>query len=580
MCEYGLTTNRNMDTSTPNNVEPATPPAPRPLTPPPTINNVINNINSINNINNNNNNLISVNNNNTPSPPPNPEPLKLDCERDHSPSVYGSPAYHVPNDPANHECKLIDYRGAKVASFTVNGEILICLPQAFDLFLKHLVGGLHTVYTKLKRLDISPIVCNVEQVRILRGLGAIQPGVNRCKLLSCKDFDTLYKDCTTASSRPGRPPKRAMMPGMNASHETLLKLKKSRLVDNGEYPGYENGHVGDRLEKSSLLSNGFAHQPPHLMQFMALNHHPAMMSPNLLMSPNHLTPRTEASVIKERAPSDLSSQRLVKNEKSDGHSTDHDKTSSESDTHKDYDFINGKRNGFSNGFGSALNLSQNCDTRTDDGHNHDDDDDDDTDDDKDPDLSDNPDVTSTGHDDKHSNNQGLSYSSMLNDNAVISSTETLLRNIQGLLRVAADNARQQERQVNYEKAELKMEILRERELRENLEKQLIEEQKARALIQKRLKKEKKAKRRLLEQLEVEQKRRLQFEDTLKQTSSDRIQKINAQEWSSDYLATLRDIKKTLDNCTAPPESLSQEMDMERNARSEAERRLQDVSTKW
>lgn len=33
----------------------------------------------------------------------------------------------------------------------------------------------------------------------------------------------------------------------------------------------------------------------------------------------------------------------------------------------------------------------------------------------------------------------------------VSSTETLLRNIQGLLKVAADNARQQERQTNYEK---------------------------------------------------------------------------------------------------------------------------------
>lgn len=33
----------------------------------------------------------------------------------------------------------------------------------------------------------------------------------------------------------------------------------------------------------------------------------------------------------------------------------------------------------------------------------------------------------------------------------LSSTETLLRNIQGLLKVAADNARQQERQINYEK---------------------------------------------------------------------------------------------------------------------------------
>lgn len=106
----------------------------------------------------------------------------------------------ITTDATANDCRLIDYRGAKVAAFLVNGDYLLCLPQAFELFLKHLVGGLHTVYTKLKRLDITPIVCNVEQVRILRGLGAIQPGVNRCKLLSCKDFDSLYKDCTTARS--------------------------------------------------------------------------------------------------------------------------------------------------------------------------------------------------------------------------------------------------------------------------------------------------------------------------------------------------------------------------------------------
>ena len=89
--------------------------------------------------------------------------------------VYSSPP-PASSNPENNTCKLIEYRGAKVAAFKVDGRELICLPQAFELFLKHLVGGLHTVYTKLKRLDITPIVCNVEQVRILRGLGAIQPG--------------------------------------------------------------------------------------------------------------------------------------------------------------------------------------------------------------------------------------------------------------------------------------------------------------------------------------------------------------------------------------------------------------------
>nr|VZI20473.1 unnamed protein product [Spirometra erinaceieuropaei] len=115
----------------------------------------------------------------------------------------------VPNIPENNQVRLLTYRGARLAAFTVEGRELICLPQAFELFLKHLVGGLHTVYTKLKRLEIVPVVCNVEQVRILRGLGAIQPGVNRCKLIAPLEFDVLYADCTTSSARPGRPSKRS-----------------------------------------------------------------------------------------------------------------------------------------------------------------------------------------------------------------------------------------------------------------------------------------------------------------------------------------------------------------------------------
>ncbi|XP_032084402.1 dachshund homolog 1-like [Thamnophis elegans] len=112
--------------------------------------------------------------------------------------VPGSAAAAAAAPLVGNECKMVDLHGVKVASFVVDGQELICLPQVFDLFLKHLVGGLHTVYTKLKRLDIAPVVCTVEQVRILRGLGAIQPGVNRCKLITRKDFETLYSDCTNA----------------------------------------------------------------------------------------------------------------------------------------------------------------------------------------------------------------------------------------------------------------------------------------------------------------------------------------------------------------------------------------------
>lgn len=50
---------------------------------------------------------------------------------------------------------------------------------------------------------------------------------------------------------------------------------------------------------------------------------------------------------------------------------------------------------------------------------------------------------------------------------------------QGLLRVAIENARVQENQDQLERMELKMELVRERELRETLERQLNVEQKNR-----------------------------------------------------------------------------------------------------
>ncbi|XP_035827677.1 dachshund homolog 1, partial [Aplysia californica] len=143
------------------------------------------------------------------------------------PSTYSSPP-PIPCNPEHNVCRVIDYRGQKVAAFIVDSRELICLPQAFELFLKHLVGGLHTVYTKLKRLEITPVVCNVEQVRILRGLGAIQPGVNRCKLISCPEFDTLYEDCTNSNARPGRPPKRVHSTNP-VDNDMMDKFKRRKL---------------------------------------------------------------------------------------------------------------------------------------------------------------------------------------------------------------------------------------------------------------------------------------------------------------------------------------------------------------
>jgi hypothetical protein len=71
------------------------------------------------------------------------------------------------NTPENNEVRTIVYRQNKMEAFRVDGKEMICLPQAFEIFLKNLVGGLHTVYTKLKRLDIVPVICNVEQVNNL-----------------------------------------------------------------------------------------------------------------------------------------------------------------------------------------------------------------------------------------------------------------------------------------------------------------------------------------------------------------------------------------------------------------------------
>jgi SKI/SNO/DAC family len=74
---------------------------------------------------------------------------------DHPPTrTYNTQPSFVPSDPTENECKIVEYRGQKVAAFIIQGETMLCLPQAFDLFLKNLVGGLHTGY-----LSIS-IFCN------------------------------------------------------------------------------------------------------------------------------------------------------------------------------------------------------------------------------------------------------------------------------------------------------------------------------------------------------------------------------------------------------------------------------------
>ncbi|XP_033003879.1 dachshund homolog 1 isoform X7 [Lacerta agilis] len=501
--------------------------------------------------------------------------------------VPGKPVYSTPspveNTPQNNECKMVDLRGAKVASFTVEGCELICLPQAFDLFLKHLVGGLHTVYTKLKRLEITPVVCNVEQVRILRGLGAIQPGVNRCKLISRKDFETLYNDCTNASSRPGRPPKRT---------QSVTSPENSHIMPHS-VPG--------------LMSPGIIPPTGLELPFMMMPHPliPVSLPPasvTMAMSQmNHLSTianmaaaaqvqsppsRVETSVIKERVPDSPSpAPSLEEGRRPGSHPSSHRsssvssspaRTESSSDRIRNtsllrqfalcFDLLAADlltqeavhQNGLSMNQ-MLMGLSPNVlpgpkegdlaghDSGHDSKRMH-------------MEKDETPLSTPTARDslDKlsltgHGQPLPPGFPSPFLFPDGLSSIETLLTNIQGLLKVAIDNARAQEKQVQLEKTELKMELFRERELRETLEKQLAVEQKNRAIIQKRLKKEKKAKRKLQEALEFETKRREQAEQTLKQAAS------------TDNLRVLND-------------SLTPEIEADRSGgRTDAERTIQEVT---
>ncbi|KAM3935615.1 dachshund homolog 1 isoform 3-T3 [Leptodactylus fuscus] len=537
----------------------------------------------------------------------------------------GKPVYSTPspveNIPQNNECRMVDLRGAKVASFTVEGCELICLPQAFDLFLKHLVGGLHTVYTKLKRLEITPVVCNVEQVRILRGLGAIQPGVNRCKLISRKDFETLYNDCTNASSRPGRPPKRTqsvtspenphimphsvpglMSPGMipptgltaaaaaaaaatNAAIAEAMKVKKIKLEAMSNYHSSNTQHGADSdngdLNSSVGLELPFMMMPHPLipvslppasvtMAMSQMNHLSTIANMAAAAQVQSPPSRVETSVIKERVPDSPSPAPSLEDGRRPGsHPSSHRsssvssspaRTESSSDrirmSYTSIHFQTIHQNGLSMNQ-MLMGLSPNIIPGP-----------------KEGDLAgheagheakrihmekdETPLSTPTARDsfDKltlsgHGQPLPPGFPSPFLFPDGLSSIETLLTNIQGLLKVAIDNARAQEKQVQMEKTELKMELFRERELRETLEKQLAVEQKNRAIIQKRLKKEKKAKRKLQEALEFETKRREQAEQALKQAAS------------SEGLRVLN-------------EALTPEIESDRNgARTDAERTIQD-----
>ncbi|XP_078028835.1 dachshund homolog 1-like [Epinephelus lanceolatus] len=483
--------------------------------------------------------------------------------------------------PPHTECKMVEVHGVKVASFSVNGVELICLPQVFELFLKHLVGGLHTVYTKLKRLDISPVVCTVEQVRVLRGLGAIQPGVNRCKLITRADFETLYRDCTNASSRPGRPPKRTLgmatltdgsrllphglispallsQTGLTAAAMAeALKLQKMRMMmgfhgnsdqskqhngaesDNDDTRGSEGSwekeqrllsplsstvapppgsaslHLNTLQQHSSLLANRLSDFPfmvmPHpllpvglppasvamamnqmsqlgsLANMAAVSHvqieeskesPPGSPSPCLSPSDDELCPQDPTSQSPSRASSSssLTPPPPAHTPELDGDVAEQENNFKKVVRDNDDSML-------------PLPLPKPTNERL-------------------P-LTSQP---------LSVNNANPAFTPFLLAEG-LSSMETLLTNIQGLLKVAVESARSQDKQNQLERKELKLELERERDARQTLQRQLSSELQTRVSIQRRLKKEKKAKRKLQEALDFESRRREQVERALKHTDA-------------------------------------------------------------
>ncbi|XP_078268434.1 dachshund a isoform X8 [Rhinoraja longicauda] len=503
-----------------------------------------------------------------PPPPLTPTSTSLTGGLFRTDSVYTSPSESPKlssignNINSGNECKMVELRGVKVASFSVDGQELICLPQVFDLFLKHLVGGLHTVYTKLKRLDITPVVCTVEQVRILRGLGAIQPGVNRCKLICRKDFETLFNDCTNASSRPGRPPKRTLsvtlpensrimphavpgllspgiisptgleLPFMMMPHPlipvslppasvTMAMSQMSHLSTIANMAVAAQMHsplsrAGASVIKGMPLqaSKGYTHLLGQPLEFLFCHqervHNSPSPEPSLEDSQrpgSHPSSHQGSSISSSPSQHDIGSDR-ISGQPREGEIADHDNGPNIKRSQKEKGC---SLKGPEDEPGESIQTSCSPWIRYQEGRSYI--------------CQDETQLVMptirTSIEKFHMAGQvlppGFPAPFLFADG--LSSIETLLTNIQGLLKVAVDNARVQEKQIQQEKKELKLELFREREMRETLERQLTTEQHNRATIQKRLKKEKKAKRKLQEALEFESKRREQVEQALQQATS-------------------------------------------------------------
>jgi len=421
------------------------------------------------------------------------------------PYARSPPPMVSPNDPTANDCKIVEYRGEKIAAFMINGKTMLCLPQSFELFLKNLVGGLHTVYTKCKRLEIMPMICNVEQVRVLRGLGAIQPGVNRCKLIADTDFDLLYKDCTT--SRPGRPPKRVMPFPAMSPQDAMLRLNHPMPPSSEHYGNSPFGKEGPGMER------GFPGPlPPHPMgaaHLMSLNNPAAQAAllsrsgvlpgmPGMPTLPGMPMPGNNPQALLESYKQSYGDMIKHLQGLQKTHDVDHD-----DDLEKDERDNNG----------SVLNLSQSQSDIHDDSVR------------SDSDIGE-PDIATDDEMDYNDSKDNSIIKEKAEEDTKPGSMFQMMNQIQSLIKMTVEKAKQEEeKNTIHQKSDLKGELEKEKESQSAIRKKIEEETKTTDLYLKRFRKEKKLRRQLQEKLENETRRIQALEAALRSLSYETLVKV-------------------------------------------------------
>jgi len=418
------------------------------------------------------------------------------------PYARSPPPMVSPNDPTANDCKIVEYRGEKIAAFMINGKTMLCLPQSFELFLKNLVGGLHTVYTKCKRLEVMPMICNVEQVRVLRGLGAIQPGVNRCKLIADTDFDLLYKDCTTS-----RPPKRVMPFPSMSPQDAMLRLNHPMPPSSEHYNSSPFGKESHGMERSFP-----GPLPPHPMgaaHLMSLNNPAAQAA---LLSRSGVLPGMGGMPGLPGLPLPGNNQQafLESYKQSYGDMIKHLQGLQKSqDVDHDDDLDKEERDNN----GSVLNLSQSQSDIHDDSVR------------SDSDIGE-PDIATDDEMDYNDSKDNSIIKEKTEDGTTKpGSVFQMMNQIQSLIKMTVEKAKQEEKHTTHQKCDLKGELEKEKESQSAIRKKIEEETKTTDLYLRRFRKEKRLRRRLQEQLENETRKIQALEAALRSLSYETLVKV-------------------------------------------------------